>query len=110
MAGAIGRRSPRCWPLKRGRQVGGGLVRDGFVATVTMNRLEALNAFSEEQLRALLDVLAVLRQDREIRCVVLTGAGERSFAAGADIKRMLAMDEGERAEFGRLGQRIGLAI
>jgi enoyl-CoA hydratase len=86
------------------------LVRAGRVATVTLNRPEALNAFDEVQLAALLEALAALRHDPEVRCVILTGAGERAFAAGADIKRMLAMGETDRVEFGRLGQRVGLAI
>jgi enoyl-CoA hydratase len=86
------------------------LTREGQVATVTMNRPAALNAFDEAQLRAMLDAFDELRGDRGVRCVILTGAGERAFAAGADIKSMAAMSSDEAATFGRLGQRVGLAI
>lgn len=86
------------------------LARDEAIATVTLNRPEALNAFDEGQLTALLDVMETLRQDRAVRCVILTGAGDRAFAAGADIKRMQAMTPDEFAVFGRLGQRAAMAI
>lgn len=86
------------------------LAREGAVATVTMNRPEALNAFDEAQLRALLDAFQQLREDRAVRCVILTGAGERAFAAGADIKRMQTMTPDEAGEFGRLGQAVTIAI
>ena len=86
------------------------LSREGRIATITLNRPEALNAFDEAQLRALLDVLRDLREDREIRCAILTGAGDRAFAAGADIKRMQAMTPGEFEAFGRLGQSAAMAI
>ena len=86
------------------------LTRDGAIATLTLNRPEALNAFDEAQLTALLDALARVRDDRNARCLILTGAGERAFAAGADIKRMQAMTPDEFDNFGRLGQRAALAI
>lgn len=86
------------------------LARNGAIATVTLNRPAALNAFDEDQLTSLLDILDTLRQDRAVRCMILTGAGDRAFAAGADIKRMQAMTPGEFARFGRLGQRAAMAI
>jgi enoyl-CoA hydratase len=86
------------------------LVREGAIATVTMNRPEALNAFDEAQLRATVDVFRQLHDDREVRCVILTGAGERAFAAGADIKRMQTMTRDEAVAFGRLGQAVTIAI
>ena len=86
------------------------LTREGAVVTVTMNRPEALNAFDEAQLGAMLDDFWHLREDREVRCVILTGAGERAFAAGADIKRMRTMTRDEAVAFGRLGQAVTIAI
>ena len=64
------------------------LERDGHVATITLNRPDALNAFDTAQLEALLERLGEVRGDREIRAIVVTGAGGRAFAAGADIKEM----------------------
>ena len=59
--------------------------RDG-VALVTLDRPEARNALSFALLRDLDEVLAVLDDDETCRAIVITGAGERAFAAGADIR------------------------
>ena len=59
--------------------------RDG-VALVTLNRAEARNALSFSLLNDLDHVLAVLDDDDECRAIVITGAGERAFAAGADVR------------------------
>jgi enoyl-CoA hydratase len=64
----------------------GGAV-DG-VAVVTLNRPEVLNALDTQTLRDLVEALERLDADAACRCVVITGAGERAFAAGADIKEM----------------------
>jgi 2-(1,2-epoxy-1,2-dihydrophenyl)acetyl-CoA isomerase len=62
--------------------------RDGGVATVTLNRPEKMNALNQELIAALPDVLRELAWDKEIRCVVLTGAGDRAFSAGGDVGSM----------------------
>jgi enoyl-CoA hydratase len=80
------------------------------VATVTLNRPEALNAFNSDQLDALLDALRGLRDDRSVRCVIVTGAGEKAFAAGADIKQMAEMSPDEGLAFGRLGHAVVNAL
>jgi enoyl-CoA hydratase len=59
-------------------------VRDG-VATVTLNRPEQRNALSNQMLTELVDAMERVRTDDEIRAVVLTGAGEKVFCAGADL-------------------------
>lgn len=84
--------------------------RDGGVAVVTMNRPEALNAFSTDQLSAFVDTFRSLRTERGIRCIVLTGAGERAFAAGADIKEMADKSPEDGLAFGRLGHAAANAI
>jgi enoyl-CoA hydratase len=58
------------------------------VALVTLNRPEVLNALDTESLRELVEALERLDGDESCRAVVITGAGERAFAAGADIKEM----------------------
>lgn len=83
--------------------------RDG-IAIVTMNRPEALNAFNSDQLNAMIETFRGLRGDRSVRCVVLTGAGERAFAAGADIKEMVDKSPEEGLAFGRLGHAMVNAI
>ena len=60
-------------------------VRDAAVATVTVNRPAVLNALDAHTVQRLTTVMTDLGQDDEIRCVVLTGAGDRAFIAGADI-------------------------
>ena len=64
------------------------ITRDDAVATVTLNRAEAMNALSKA-LRA--DLAAAMRElaaDESIRAIVLTGAGERAFTAGLDLKEL----------------------
>jgi enoyl-CoA hydratase len=58
-------------------------------------------------LTALRDALAGLADDAQVRVVVLTGAGDRAFAAGADIKEMLEMNVGEARAWGALGHDCG---
>lgn len=83
---------------------------ENYVATVTMNRPEALNAFNPEQMRAVIDAFNGLRDDDRVRVAILTGAGERSFAAGADIKKMATMTSEEGFAFGRLGHELANAV
>jgi enoyl-CoA hydratase len=59
-------------------------VSDG-VATVTLNRPEQRNALNGQLLAELVDAMRRARDDEEVRCVVLTGAGDKVFCAGADL-------------------------
>ena len=77
--------------------------RDDAVAVVTIDRQEALNALNVETLTELRDRLRELAEDDSARVVVLTGAGERAFVAGADIKYMGGLDASEAKEWGALG-------
>ncbi len=61
----------------------------GGVATITLDRPEVLNAMNNVMREELLDVFTRLRTDDQIRAVVVTGAGERAFSAGADIREFL---------------------
>jgi enoyl-CoA hydratase/carnithine racemase len=73
------------------------LVVDGerHIATLTLNRPEALNAISRQLAAELLATCDSLTRREDVRAVIVTGAGERAFCAGADLKerRMLAPDE-----------------
>jgi enoyl-CoA hydratase len=64
------------------------LDRDGGVATITFNRPAVLNAINAPTLDALHHALLDLQHDDEVRVVVLTGAGEKAFVAGADINEL----------------------
>ena len=61
------------------------LDRDGAVAIITLNRPKALNALNETLLRELGQAMAELDADRSVLAVVITGSGDKAFAAGADI-------------------------
>jgi enoyl-CoA hydratase len=61
----------------------------GAVTLVTINRPQALNALNSRVLEELIDAFAAFEADPAQRCAVLTGAGEKAFAAGADIKEMV---------------------
>lgn len=60
---------------------------DGY-AVVTLNRPEALNALNSALFKDLADFLDAVEHDDTVRCLILTGSGEKAFAAGADIKEM----------------------
>ncbi|MFN4113596.1 MAG: enoyl-CoA hydratase [Sphingomonadaceae bacterium] len=64
------------------------LIIDGPVATVTLNRPQAMNALSKAMRQMLFDVMRALDADDSVRAVVLTGAGERAFTAGLDLKEL----------------------
>lgn len=65
-------------------------ARDGAIATVTLNKPEKLNALSQAMWARLGEVMRTLDADDSVRCVVLRGAGDKAFAAGADISEFHA--------------------
>lgn len=79
------------------------------VAVVTINRPEALNALNPEVLSDLKATFESI-DTKTVRCVVLTGAGDKSFVAGADIASMSTMTKAEGEDFGNLGNDVFLAI
>ena len=73
------------------------------MAVVTVDRPDAMNALDVATLTELRDRLLDLRDEAGVRVVVLTGAGERAFIAGADIKAMSEMDVEQAKAWGGLG-------
>ncbi len=59
--------------------------RDGPVATITLNRPEKLNALTMAMLADLDAALGAIDADNDVRVVIVTGAGEKAFSAGADV-------------------------
>jgi enoyl-CoA hydratase len=81
--------------------------RSDAVAVVTVDRQDALNALDVETLTELRDRLSELAEDGAVRVVVLTGAGEKAFVAGADIKYMSGLDVAQAKAWGALGHEAG---
>lgn len=81
--------------------------REDAVAIVTVDRQDALNALDVATLSQLRDELRTLAEDDAARAVVLTGAGDRAFVAGADIKYMSGLEVDEAKEWGALGHETG---
>ncbi|MBQ0066404.1 MAG: enoyl-CoA hydratase/isomerase family protein [Firmicutes bacterium] len=80
-------------------------AQEGFVGTITINRPRALNALNSqvlEELDATLDAVDL----ETTRCLVLTGAGEKSFVAGADIGEMSTLTKAEGEAFAKKGNDI----
>jgi enoyl-CoA hydratase len=81
--------------------------RDAAVAVLTVDRQEALNALDVASLTELRDRLQEVAEDTEVRAVILTGAGEKAFIAGADIKYMSGLDVDQAKAWGALGHEAG---
>jgi enoyl-CoA hydratase len=80
------------------------------VAVGTIDRVDALSALDVPTLTALRDRLRELARDAGVRAVVLTGAGEKAFVAGADIKYMSGLGPAEAKGWGALGHEAALLL
>ena len=81
----------------------------GAVEVITIDRPQALNALNPEVLADLKAAFEAVDQ-KSIRCIVLTGSGEKSFVAGADIGAMSTMTKAEGEAFSKLGNDLFLQI
>jgi enoyl-CoA hydratase len=81
--------------------------REGAVVVVTVNRPEARNALDAETVDALVAAFEAIERDREVRVAILTGAGDRAFVAGADIKSMSGLEPTGARAFSERGQHLG---
>ena len=84
--------------------------RESHVVTLTLNRPDKLNALNEELLRELAAAVVGLDEDPGVRVAILTGSGDKAFAAGADIAAMAEMSAAQAARFARLGHRVGALL
>jgi enoyl-CoA hydratase len=83
--------------------------RDPLVI-LTLNRPDKLNALNEALFLEMLDAIEAIEAAPSVRAAILTGAGDRAFAAGADIAAMLDMTVAQAKRFSELGHRVGTAI
>jgi enoyl-CoA hydratase len=82
------------------------LEKKGSIAVLTINRPKALNALNRDTLVEIGAAAAEFRDDPALNVMVITGSGDKSFVAGADISFMQNMTAIEGREFGRLGNRV----
>ncbi len=75
-------------------------------ATITINRPEVLNSLNEITIVEILSRLKDAKEDKTIRAIVITGAGDRAFSAGADIKMIRNMDSSRARAVSRLGHEL----
>jgi enoyl-CoA hydratase len=86
------------------------LDRDEAIVTLTLNRPDKLNALSVELVTELGRLVGELGADPSVRCAIVTGAGDKAFAAGADIAAMASMTPQQAKHFADLGHRVGAAL
>lgn len=82
------------------------LNTEGHVATITINRPKALNALSTQVLTELNEALDEVNANKDVYCVIITGAGDKSFVAGADIAEMKDKSVEEAAAYGKFGNEV----
>src|SRR5580700_9289188 len=76
------------------------------IAVVTLDRPKVLNALNHLSMTELEQVFLDIRQNAEVRAVLLTGAGEKAFVAGADMKELGPLSALEGEQIAARGQRI----
>ena len=82
------------------------LEKKGHIAVATINRPKALNALNSEVLEDLNELVDLVNADEDIYALVLTGAGEKAFVAGADIGEMSTLTKAEGEAFGKKGNDV----
>ncbi len=82
------------------------IQKNGKTAVLTINRPEALNALNSQVLSDLKAALDELKKEADLRCLIITGAGPKSFVAGADIGEMSTMNPKKGEAFGIAGNKV----
>ncbi len=80
--------------------------REDGIVWIILNRPHRLNAINEAMLEELYDVLTTVDKDPGVRCVIITGEGDRAFSAGADVTGFPKQTPVSGAELSRLGQKV----
>src|SRR5438132_14187770 len=80
------------------------------IATVTINRPDKLNALNEDVIARLTTIFGEFRNSRRTRAVILTGAGEKAFVAGADISVLASLDPRGAKETAQRGQQLTILM
>ncbi|MCL1668080.1 enoyl-CoA hydratase-related protein [Elizabethkingia ursingii] len=85
-------------------------TQDGYTGILTINRPQALNALNVDVLKELKVFTDYIKTNTDIRTLIITGAGDKAFVAGADIKAMQGMTPEEAEEFSATAQAVFNAI
>ena len=83
---------------------------DGAIVTVTLNRPKVLNALNHQTVVELRRAVDTFATSESARVMILTGAGEKAFVAGADIAEMSGLDPAKAEHFARVGQQLSTAM
>ena len=86
------------------------LVIEDYIAILTFNRAESLNSLSKDVLVEFRKILKELDANDEVRVIILTGAGEKAFVAGADIRELKGMSSSDADAYSSLGQECLLFL
>lgn len=86
------------------------IAKEEGIATLSINRPKALNALNSATLKELSAALEEMERDTEVKALIITGAGDRAFVAGADIGEMVNYGGLEGESFAYLGQRVMLVV
>ncbi|MDG2266309.1 MAG: enoyl-CoA hydratase-related protein [Candidatus Marinimicrobia bacterium] len=83
---------------------------DNLISEIIIDRPEALNAMNSDVLLELTDAMKKVKSDDKTGVVIITGAGDKAFIAGADIKAMQQMNDKEAFDYGKAGQQLTMMI
>ncbi|MEL6624996.1 MAG: enoyl-CoA hydratase-related protein [Bacteroidota bacterium] len=86
------------------------ITRQEPTLIITLNRPNVLNALKRELLEELYDAVQKMNADDAIKGAIITGAGDKAFAAGADISEFTGLDESSAIAFSQYGQKVFFAI
>jgi enoyl-CoA hydratase len=84
-------------------------IREG-VAYSTFNRPDRLNALNRETIREFSEVLTLMKKDKTVRFLVLTGTGDKAFVSGADISELVALNPLDTPGITTMGHRTSLQL
>ena len=82
------------------------LRKEQNIAWITLDRPDKLNTINSTMLQELSEAMGTIKKDNTIRCVTITGEGEKAFSAGADIKELHKLIQETAAELSRKGQEV----
>lgn len=82
------------------------LEKQEKINIITINRPESLNALNGKTIKEISDALSILENDTNCRVIIITGSGQKSFVAGADIKEFSDFGQNEAEELARNGQNL----